>query len=190
VFCQFYRVPFRLRAGSLLAKVQAPLCGYLTAYGRTVSLPLLAIIFPCGFGGATGHRASLRSPCRLRRASAGPLPSRIERMCLSYATYYVNLLQKSVRANSLLLSSSNCLCASNMGGRSPTHVHGFSDFCTHPLRYCNAFKVYTRHVICRRIAGQHSRPFIQALFIERTGRKRQRGHCSKVDYVASGVYLR
>jgi hypothetical protein len=42
-----------MRAGSLRAKVQAPHRGYFTAYVHTVSLPLLAIIFPCGFGGAT-----------------------------------------------------------------------------------------------------------------------------------------
>jgi hypothetical protein len=54
VFCQLYSAPLRLRAGSLRAKVQAPRSGYFTAYVHTVSLPLLAIIFPCGFGGATG----------------------------------------------------------------------------------------------------------------------------------------
>jgi hypothetical protein len=43
----------RLRAGSLRAKVQDTHRGYFTAYVHTVSLPLLAIIFPCGFGGAT-----------------------------------------------------------------------------------------------------------------------------------------
>jgi hypothetical protein len=51
-FCQFYRVPFQLRAGSLRAKVQAPYRGYSTTYVHTVSFPLLAIIFPCVFGGA------------------------------------------------------------------------------------------------------------------------------------------
>jgi hypothetical protein len=50
VFGQLYRAPLRLRAGSLRAKVQAPHRGYFTTYVPTVSLPLLAIIFPCVFG--------------------------------------------------------------------------------------------------------------------------------------------
>jgi hypothetical protein len=50
MFCQFYRVPFQLRTGSLRAKVQATLRGYSAARGHRV--------FAFGFGGATQSSAS------------------------------------------------------------------------------------------------------------------------------------
>jgi hypothetical protein len=58
MFCQFNRVPFQLRTGSLRAKLQTPLRGYSAAHGHRVSLPMLASIFAFGFGGATQSSAS------------------------------------------------------------------------------------------------------------------------------------